>query len=304
VRVERGVTDSAGGRTLVIGEVLWDLYPDAARLGGAPLNFAAHLKRLGHAPVLVSAVGADALGRDTLTAIESLGLDTAFVQSALDLPTGRAHVQVGPDEDTSFTILRPAAYDAVDLSHTQTQELVRWNPAWVYFGTVFPSVPTSRRLLSRLLAALPDAARFYDVNLRHGFEAPELVEDLLRTADVVKLNEHELRFVHERFDLPGDPESFCREGARRYDWQAACVTFGGAGCALLAGGEYETAPACAVSVADPVGAGDAFAAALLHGLAAHWPAAAIARFANRVGGLVAGRSGAIPDWAPEELIHG
>jgi fructokinase len=54
-------------------------------------------------------------------------------------------------------------------------------------------------------------------------------------------------------------------------------------------------------VADPVGAGDAFAAGFLHGLDGGWPAAKIAQLANRLGALVASRPGAIPDWRVEEL---
>jgi len=54
-------------------------------------------------------------------------------------------------------------------------------------------------------------------------------------------------------------------------------------------------------VADTVGAGDAFAAALLHGLDAGWPALEVADFANRLGALVASRSGGTPEWSLAEL---
>jgi fructokinase len=111
----------------------------------------------------------------------------------------------------------------------------------------------------------------------------------------VKLNERELRFVYERLDLPPDPEGFCRAGAERYGWRAACVTLGAQGCAMLLGAAYTEAPGCPIDVADPVGAGDAFAAAFVHGLAANWSAVDIAHFANRVGAVVAGTRGAIPE---------
>jgi fructokinase len=119
----------------------------------------------------------------------------------------------------------------------------------------------------------------------------------------VKLNERELHFVHDRLELPAGPEAFCRTGAQRYGWKAVCVTFGAGGCAVLVGDDYATAPGLPVTVADPVGAGDAFSAALLHGLVSHWPVAHIARFSNRVGALVAGRHGAIPDWTPEDVTQ-
>ena len=94
--------------------------------------------------------------------------------------------------------------------------------------------------------------------------------------------------------LPADAERFCRAGAARFGWQAACVTLGARGCAMLVGDDYVEAAGVPVAVADTVGAGDAFAAAFVHGLAAAWPAATIADFANRAGAAVAAVRGAIP----------
>lgn len=280
---------------MLVGEVLWDEFPDGARLGGAPLNVAVHLTRLGHRLLLLSAVGTDPLGCEARSAIAALGLDTRFVQSTDRFGTGRAVVRVGPGDQTSFAIERPAAYDAVALSDASVRQIVQWAPAWLYYGTLFPSSPDADRVLRRLLDALPNTARFYDLNLRPGFESPDLVDRLLGAATVVKLNERELRFVHERLDLPHDPEGFCRAGSARYGWRAACVTLGASGCAMLIGDHYVTAPGCQVTVADPVGAGDAFAAAFIHGIVSDWPAARVASAANRAGGLVAATHGAIPD---------
>jgi fructokinase len=282
-------------RVLVLGEVLWDRFPDSARLGGAPLNFAVQLKRFGEAPLLVSAVGVDQLGEQAGEAIAALGLDTTLLQSTDRFKTGCATVHIGPGENTSFTIERPAAYDALDLADDEVEQIVRWDPVWFYYGTLFASCPQPRRALHRLLHALPNAGRFYDLNLRPGFESPELVSELLRAADVVKLNERELRFVHECFDLPGDPEGFCRAAASRYQWRAACITLGARGCAMLLGDDYLEEPGFQVNVADPVGAGDAFAAAFLHGISANWSVDRVARFSNRAGALVAAAHGAIPE---------
>ena len=282
-------------RVLVLGEVLWDRFPDFARLGGAPLNFAAHLKRFGAVPLLLSAVGADQLGEQAGEAIAALGLDTTQLQSTDRFKTGCATVHIGPGEDTSFTVERPAAYDAIDLADDEVEQIVRWDPVWFYYGTLFASCPQPRRALHRLLRALPNARRFYDLNLRPGFESPELINELLRAADVVKLNERELRFVQECFDLPADPEAFCRAAASRYRWRAACITLGARGCAMLLDGDYWEEPGFQVEVADPVGAGDAFAAAFLHGIAANWTIDRVARFSNRAGALVAAAHGAIPE---------
>jgi fructokinase len=103
-------------RVLLVGEVLWDLFPGGAQLGGAPLNVGAHLARLGHAARLVSAVGADALGEKARCAIASLGVDTTLLQSTTRFATGTATVTVSPEGETSFSIGRPAAYDAVAIA--------------------------------------------------------------------------------------------------------------------------------------------------------------------------------------------
>jgi fructokinase len=274
------------------------MFPDSTRLGGAPLNFAVHLKRLGHAPLLVSAVGTDQLGQDARSAIAGLGLDTAALQSTSRFQTGTATVRLGPGEQTSFAITRPAAYDAIELYDQDVRHILACKPAWFYYGTLFPSSPRALCVLRQLLTAAPAATRFYDLNLRPGFESPALVRELLEHADVVKLNEAELRFVHEHLGLPPAPEAFCRAGSNQYGWSAACVTFGSRGCAMLVGNDYVNSPGVEVEEADPVGAGDAFAAAFVHGLTSKWTAARIAAFANRVGAFVAGAHGAIPDLVP------
>jgi fructokinase len=288
-----------------MGEVIWDIFEHDSlehcrQLGGAALNFAAHASRLGHDTTLISAVGADSLGQEASQSIAALGLDTMFVQKTARFPTGTAHVESGPDNRTSFVIERPAAYDAIDLSCQDIQQLAQREPAWFYYGTLVASRPEGHAILCRLLDALPAATRFYDANLRLGCDSAPIVTQLLGMADIVKLNEDELRAVHEFTGLPLTVEAFCRGGCIRYGWKAVCVTLGARGCAMHARGEYVEAYGYAVEVVDTVGAGDAFAAAFLHGLDAQWPIAGVAAFANRVGALVASRRGAIPAWSIEE----
>ena len=183
---------ACGRRVLVLGEVLWDLFPASVRLGGAALNFAAHSKRLGHDPLLVSAVGTDELGDEAIRAITTLGLDPSFVQMTERFKTGTAAVQLGPGDQTSFVIERPAAYDAVQLSDRHIDQIIKWQPEWLYYGTLFSSSVGGRDVLRRLLGAVPQARRFYDLNLRPGCNSPELVTELLAAANVVKLNEPHL----------------------------------------------------------------------------------------------------------------
>ena len=288
-------------RPLVLGEVLWDVFPDSTRLGGAPLNFAAHARRLGHAPLLISSVGDDELGLQAVREIQSLELDTSLLQKTERFPTGRATVTLDSHGQAAFHVERPAAYDAVTLSIYEIQALQNMSPDWLYFGTLFPSRPEGHATLFELLRLVPDAIRFYDLNLRAGFDSPALVCELLEQADVVKLNQDEKDAVRRHLGLPAETNAFCQAALKRFGWQAVCVTLGSRGCAIFANGQHHEEPVCRIDVADTVGAGDAFAAAFLHGLAAKWEIAEIARFANRLGALVASKSGAIPDWSMAEI---
>jgi len=255
---------------------------------------------MGHAPLLISAVGEDDLGRQAVREIQSLGLDTSLLQRTVRLPTGRACVTLDALGQAAFRIERPAAYDGLTLSAAEIRTLRRWSPDWLYFGTLFSSRPEGRAILSELLRLAPDATRFYDLNLRPGFDSLPLVCELLEQAQVVKMNQDEMHAIRRHSALPAETEAFCAAASERFGLNAVCVTLGSRGCAMLAHGKYAEDSGYRVAVADSVGAGDAFAAALLHGLAAKWDVAEIARFANRVGALVASKPGAIPDWTPAQ----
>jgi fructokinase len=174
------------------------------------------------------------------------------------------------------------------------QELQQAAPAWFYFGSLFAATAQGRRTLERLLEALDSSVRFLDLNLRPGADDPTLVLALLQRAHVVKLNESELERVHELTDLPLPVERFCSAAIERFGWRALAVTLGHRGCAIQVGDRYAEAPARTVVVVDTVGAGDAFAAACLHGLSQHWPADRIAVFANGRAAEVAAHAGALP----------
>ena len=289
-------------RVVALGEILWDIFDDSTRLGGAPLNFAAHTARLGHQVLIASAVGDDELGRSARSRIEALGLSTRLIQTSSQYPTGIASVCFDVNGQTVFQIRRPAAYDAVRLTDDDIQWLAAWGPQWLYHGSLFPMTGAGANTLRSLIRSLPGASRFYDVNLRPESYHPELLLEFLRSAAVVKLNEEEMTEVARIADLPNaNLEAFCREGALRYGWQAGCITLGARGCALWVKGDYVEAAGFPITVADPVGAGDGFSAALLHGVSTNWDAAKIAQFANRLGAMIASRPGGIPEWSLAEL---
>lgn len=288
-------------KIVCIGEILWDVIGESEHLGGAPFNFAAHAARLGHTVWFISAVGEDARGARALEQLVQLGLSPRYVCRKAELPTGVVTVQLSPSGQPSFLIHRPAAYDAPELSPADLEALAAERPDWIYFGTLLQMSPRARLLTDQLLEALPKAKRFYDVNLRRNQFDLARVQELLARASVVKLNEEEAAAVAQIVECPhASLEEFCRAGARRFRWEAVCVTRGEGGCALRVGGQYVESKGYRVRVADAVGAGDAFAAAFLDGLGRGREPEAIADFANRVGALIASRPGGTPDWTVEE----
>ena len=284
---------------VTIGEVLWDLIGGREYLGGAPLNFSVQCARLGHRVSLVSAVGDDDRGRAALARIRDLGVSTSFVRTVAGQATGTVGVTVDAEGQPSYAIHRPAAYDFAGLDDADFAALTADPPEWIAFGTLHSMDPRARALLGTVIERFPRARRFYDVNLRRDSYTPGLVNELLALAHVAKLTDSEVAEVTGVAE--GSIESFCRTYAARFGWQAVCITRGAEGCALFTGGEYVEAPGVPVTVADTVGAGDAFDAALVHGLECGWPAARIAEFANRLGALVASRPGGTPEWSPQEL---
>jgi fructokinase len=289
---------------VALGEVLWDVFEDLGtkRLGGAPLNFVAHASRLGNQARLISSVGDDELGRDALGLIRSFGISTDLIPVSSSLPTGVARVWLGKDGQVSFKIERPAAYEGVALRPEDLAQLRDWSPNWLYFGTLFAYNGDARNTLYTLAGALPNCRKFYDLNLRTNNYSPEIVVELMKFADVAKLNETEMVEVAGFAGLPTDTiEHFCAAGASRFGWDAVAVTLGDKGAAVWNKGDYAEADALKITVADTVGAGDAFAGALVHGLSQGWSSRTTVAVANQVGALIASRPGGIPDWTIGEL---
>lgn len=288
-------------RIVAIGEILWDVFPDGERLGGAPFNLAAHAARLGHEAVLVSAVGEDERGRRAIEQAQQLGVSTEFLQAVPGAPTGFVSVAVNAAGIPSFTIHRPAAYDLLRLNGETLEKLAALEPDVLAFGTLHQTTPEIKAHTRLLMEALPGARRFYDVNLRRGCFDLFLLEDLMLEASIVKLSEEEMEEINRLFgvSLPSLRRA-CEYWWSRYGWEVLAVTRGERGCVLWDGESFVEAPGYPVKVADTVGAGDAFSAAFLHGLHQGWSLSQVADFANRVGALVASKPGAVPEWTPEE----
>lgn len=286
-----------------LGELIWDMLPAGRRLGGAPTNFAYVAALLGDAAVSASRVGADALGREAVERLARAGVSTGYVQVDASHPTGTVGVRVGPDGEARYTVNQNSAWDHLE-----------WTPAWeelaaradaVCFGTLGQREPRARRCILRFLAATrPAALRVFDVNLRHSFFDAEMLSASLAHADVVKLSEAELPLMSAMLGT-GDGAGE-RDAARTllgaYGLRLVAVTRGARGSLLVsADGQAVEHDGFRVNVADTVGAGDAFAAALVHKLLRGAALEEAGEAANRTGAWIATQTGATPDISPADL---
>jgi fructokinase len=290
-------------RLVSVGEILWDVIGENEYLGGAPFNLCAHASRLGHQASFVSAVGYDDRGERALRAVEQRGIDTRYISQSHQAATGISEIVLDAEGKATHRLPRPAAYDFVSLSDAQRSELSNSKPDWICFGTLLQMEVAPRSLTRHLLDGSSSAKRFYDVNLRPNSWTPALVDELLHWATTVKLNEEEVDALAGLFDWPKDSHiQFAEMAATRFDLDLVCITCGSDGCFIWRDGESVRSPGFQIVVADTVGAGDAFSAALLHGLQQNWPIEQVGTFANRVGALVASRDGAAPTWTVEEAM--
>jgi len=275
-----------------IGEVTWDLFPRGRRLGGAPGNFAYHASRLGCRGALVSRVGHDDLGREALARLDALGVDRSRVQLDPLLPTSTVDVALDAQGCPTFLIHEHIAWDALEAPDT----LLSYAPeaAAIAFGTLASRDPRSRATILRFLeAAGPRCLRIFDVNLRQGYHDPELIRASLERCEVLKVNEDELPRVAAWCGVVPDPEAL----RARYGLKLVALTLGGRGSILCTAGERREEPGLAVPIADTVGAGDAFTAALAAGMVLGADLALTHRRAARLSAFVCTQVGATPETA-------
>lgn len=287
-------------RPLIIGlgEVLWDLLPAGKQLGGAPANFAYHAHALGAEALVVSRIGNDALGREVLDRFHRLGLRTDGLSTDASAPTGTVSVVLDAQGTPTFTIHENVAWDLLQAEPKLLDEAKRAKA--VCFGTLAQRHPVGRASVRLMLQATsPAALRIFDVNLRQHFWSPEVITDSLELADVFKLNDEELPVVSGWLGLDGDEGSQLRQLAARFALKAVALTKGGKGSSLLLGDQLVSRPGSKLVIADTVGAGDSYTAALTLGLLAGHGPEQILESAHRVADYVCTQPGAMPPMPPD-----
>ncbi len=290
-------------RVLGIGELLWDLLPAGPRLGGAPFNVTAHLRRLGCDAAFLTAVGDDDLGRRARAELGDLDVRADLVQVAAGAPTGTVAVNLAEGGLPTYEIRSPVAYERVRGGDATLAAVAAFAPTAIVFGTLAQRFAPVRAATRAILASHPGAMRVYDVNLRDGCWTAPLVAELLAEASVLKLNDGEVSVLAAAVDLPsGSLTGFAEAAATRYGLAVVCITQGAAGATAWSPDGVASVGGISIDVVDTVGAGDAFTAAFVGWLLRGSPVAEALRVANALGALVASRAGAIPAWDLAELL--
>jgi len=290
---------------LGVGELLWDLLPDGSRLGGAPANFAVMAAQLGDHAAILSRIGRDDLGRNAIEQLNTLPVDASYLEVDPTQETGRVTVAF-EEGQPSYTIHLPAAWDCLELCDEWVQLAERASA--LCFGTLAQRQPQSRQTIQALVAQTSEQClRVFDVNLREPFFSGEVIEESLEMATVLKMNDAELPQVFSLLGLPGcECAEHLRQGAERLlsefpALRMVAVTRGARGSLLVTREAFDEHPGTPVQVADTVGAGDAFTAAMTHYLLRHAPLAAINEAGNRWGSWVASQRGAMPS-VPDAVL--
>jgi len=281
-----------------LGEVLWDCFDDSRLPGGAPANVAFHAQQLGLQGVVCSRVGKDELGDELLEYLSERGLDTKYIQCDEVKPTGYVTVDTSNPQRPSFIIHENVAWDFIEFDR-DLEQLMKQASA-VCFGTLAQRHAISRESIQRCLQAASNALIVYDVNIRQHWYHKDWMDTSLQSSHIAKLNIDEVDVLDEVLRIGSkDCREFAFHMIDRYNLKLICITRAEDGCLLISPDQQVDAAGVKVDVADAVGAGDAFTAALIMAQLKAWPLQRIAEFANRVGALVAGQPGAMPHLVEE-----
>ena len=281
-----------------IGEVLWDVFPEGKRIGGAPANFAYHMSQFGFDSRVVSAVGEDVLGDEILENFNEKGL--RYWVERVPFPTGTVEVTLNEGGIPCYEIKQSVAWD--NVPYTPELDRLACQTRCVCFGSLAQRNVVTRTTLNRFLDAMSgEAYKVFDINLRQHFYTMEVLKDSLVRCNILKLNDEELVILSELLELSEKSiEGKCWEMMKRFDLKVLILTCGVQGSYVFAGDIRSFLDTPHVKVADTVGAGDSFTAAFCAAILKGKSMVEAHRLAVEVSAFVCGQAGAMPR-LPEKL---
>jgi fructokinase len=285
-------------RVVCFGEVLWDQMIDGACIGGAPLNVCYHLSKLGIDSQIVSMVGDDEAGELLLQEIQRLGLGTAYCGVHPTAETSRVLVNLYPDNKVHYEIVENVSWDFIPYSE-ELYELVKGSDALVY-GTLAARSSESRATLLRLLAASDN--NILDVNLRGDFYNKSSVFELVSYADLLKINDEEVRMMSEWLAVENEAVLVMKAIFEAFPrLREIILTEGAEGATYFSREDRVKIGAREINVVNTVGSGDAFLAGFVAERLQHKDVSSALNTAVTLSAFVAQHEGACPAYHVDEL---
>lgn len=282
------------------GEVLFDVFGEEKKIGGAPLNLALRTASFGFPVAMISAVGNDEDGKVICDYVRENQLNTSGIITTEDYDTGIVQVTLNERGSATYEIKFPSAWDFIETNN-DTLNIVK-NADVFFYGSLVCRNDASRNTLFRLLDSNPGMFKVFDVNLRKPFYHMGLLEELMNKADFIKFNDEEILEIAAELGFKSDDlEENIRFISEKTNTGSICVTLGKHGSILLWNDKFYRHSGYPVKVADTVGAGDSFLASLIAKLLSDKNPETALDFASAVGALVASYSGANPKLRNEEI---
>lgn len=285
-----------------MGEALWDVLPEGKKIGGAPANFAYHVSQFGLPSCVVSAVGADLLGKEIIENFTSKGLNQLIAE--VPYPTGTVQVEIDQAGVPQYEIKENVAWD--NIPYTAHLEALAEKTKAVCFGSLAQRNVVSRNTINRFLDAMPNnegSLVVFDVNLRQGFYNKEILCNSMKRCNILKINDEELVTISRMFGYPGiDLQDKCWILLGKYNLKMLILTCGINGSYVFTPGNVSFQPTPKVEVADTVGAGDSFTAAFIASILKGKSVAEAHSLAVRTSAYVCTKKGAMPI-LPQELTE-
>ena len=249
-------------KAIIYGEVIWDVYPDTAVIGGAPFNFSAHLAHLGDEAHLITAIGNDDLGNDALHEMKKHGIHTDLVQKN-SFSTGKCLVTLDEDGIPSYNVLTDTAYDNITLTDDDISKI---SGDVFYFNTLIQRNPVSKKTLKKILEKCSFPEIFCDINIRKNCYCKESLELCMRKSTIVKISDEEGHFLEDLGLIDKGDESFPKRVLNNFpNLKQVVYTLGKHGSMVQDKTTlYMSGIPPKVNVVSTVGAGDCFGATYLH----------------------------------------
>jgi len=280
-------------KVITIGEILWDVFPEGKKAGGSSMNVALNLHKQGIESNFISAVGDDDNGRELQQFLTASHFPTTFIQVNTEFPTSTVVVQLDENHQATYTIKQPVAWDDIKLN-PENIEAVAQSDALVYCSLTCRE-EGSRKTIFKLLEQAK--LKIFDINLRAPFYGKDLIDTLLKHANILKINEDEIVWVKDTFALTGNTdEQLLKQLAVQYNIDIILLTLGDKGACVLKDGKLYQHNGYKVQVADTVGAGDAFLATFIACHLQGYPVETTLDNACKVGAFVASQPGANPEY--------